>query len=403
VIYLYKVFLYLYYYVVYFLAIKNIKAKQWIEGRKNFKSKIDGLGLNNCIWFHASSLGEFEQISYLIETIRKNHPHEKLLVSFFSPSGYEMKKNFQYADHVMYLPFDFESDVRYFIETIQPTLVFWVRYEFWLNVLSELKTRDIPVILLNGVFRSNTSLFYKPYQKKCLACFTEIGVINQNSKLNLEQLGFSSTIIADTRYGRMKQIVQVPFEDHVIQDFVNHDKVIICGSIWSNDDEIIRKKIIACSDMQWILVPHEVHASRVQELQDQFPTAQRYSQYDSSVKTNILIIDMIGILSRLYRFADIAYVGGGFDKVVHSLVEPLAYSLPIIIGKNIEKSEEAKEYVALNFASQVFTPSEFSNTIDSILSTDQSETKRQKIEYFADHANSMEIILRMMTKYITLR
>ena len=146
-IYLYKVFLYLYYYVVYFLAIKNIKAKQWIEGRKNFKSKIDGLGLNNCIWFHASSLGEFEQISYLIETIRKNHPHEKLLVSFFSPSGYEMKKNFQYADHVMYLPFDFESDVRYFIETIQPTLVFWVRYEFWLNVLSELRTKNIPIHL----------------------------------------------------------------------------------------------------------------------------------------------------------------------------------------------------------------------------------------------------------------
>ena len=402
-IFFYKVFLHLYYFFIYFLAIKNAKAQKWIDGRKNIKSRIVELDIKNCIWFHASSLGEFEQISYLIETIRKNYPDEKLLVSFFSPSGYEVRKNFKYADYVMYLPFDFESDVRLFIETIQPKLVFWIRYEFWLNVLSILKAKEIPIILLNGVFRSKTSMFYQPYLKKCLACFTEIGVINQNSKLNLEKLGFASTVIEDTRYGRMQQIAQIPFEDVVIQHFANHDKVVICGSIWPNDDRIIGDKIISSSDMQWILVPHEVHLSRVQELQDQFSGAQRYSQYDFSKRTNILIIDTIGILSRLYRYANLVYVGGGFDKVVHSLIEPMAYSLPIIIGKNIEKSEEAKEYVDLNFVVQVFSSYEFNNAIDSFLYNDQAEARLNKHEYFIDRIHSMDTILQIVAKYTTLR
>jgi 3-deoxy-D-manno-octulosonic-acid transferase len=398
----YTLFLHLYYIGLRLFSITNSKAKLWYKGRQEQAVKVKSLSLKNCIWFHASSLGEFEQVSFLIETIKLRYPKEKILVTFFSPSGYEIKKNFKFADEVLYLPFDFKKPIEDFISTIQPKLVFWVRYEFWLNALSKLKEENIPLILLNGVFRENTSHFYKPYLQKCLYCFSEITVINTASQKSLFNIGYSSTLIHDTRYSRMNQIIQTPFEDKIIQHFVNNDKVLICGSIWSNDDVVLETCIKRRSDIRWILVPHEVDAHRIDTLSRLYTNAQLYSQYDENIKSHILIIDCIGLLSRIYRFADLAYVGGGFNKVVHSLVEPLAYSLPIITGPRIEKSEEAKEFVSLGFVKQVKTNIEFDKEIDTLFASDLTKSRQQKHKFFNERVDSIEKILALTSRHIHL-
>lgn len=399
---IYNAFLLFYYFAVWLFSSKNAKAKQWIEGRKTTHSYLSNFQDTNCLWFHASSLGEFEQISFLIETIKQKFPQEKILVTFFSPSGYEMKKNFPFANHVLYLPFDFFSSIRLFIDSIQPKMVFWVRYEFWLNTLEYLKKKNIPLILLNGVFRKNISFLYKPYLKCCLRSFSEIAVINKSSQENLEVLGFNSTVIYDTRFSRMWQVAQNPFEDKIIQHFVQAEKVVICGSIWANDDEILKTSIRHRNDIHWILAPHEVDDSRIAQLLSNYPHAQKYSQYEESKPTNILIIDCIGLLARLYRYADLAYVGGGFNKVVHSLVEPLAYSLPVIIGKNIAKSEEANDFIHLGFVSKIISDQEFQSALNDLLANDNHIIRKEKKHYFEQRVDSIDKILNLTQRYISL-
>lgn len=393
---LYTLFLHLYYGCVFTLSIWNKKAKLWIEGRKQSLNAVTKTNSKNYIWFHASSLGEFEQVSYLIQRIKEQYPQEKILVSFFSPSGYEIKKNFAYADTIVYLPFDFTSDIQPFIDTVQPKLVFWVRYEFWLNTLDYIQKKNIPLILLNGVFRSQISPFYKPLFKKCLSKFSQRYVISSDSKDVLNKLGFDAHILADTRYDRMEQVMQQPFEDDIIQDFAKAEKLVVCGSIWHSDDSIIAEAIKQQKDIRWILVPHEVHRARIDELKNVFPQAITYSDYTKNTSSSILIIDKIGLLSRLYRFADMAYVGGGFEKVVHSLIEPMAYSLPILIGKNIEKSEEAKNFVKEKLVEQVLSATAFNDAVQRIFSQDNHLLKQRLKLYFDTQRGSVNKILSLV-------
>jgi 3-deoxy-D-manno-octulosonic-acid transferase len=347
-------------------------------------------------------LGEFEQISYLIERVKTKFPSEKILVTFFSPSGFEIKKNFKFADAVVYLPFDFKTDMTEFISLIQPKLVFWVRYEFWLNTLTILKENQTQTYLLNGVFRDKISFFYKPILTKALACFTKIFVISEQSSINLKSLGYESELLYDTRYDRMAQVVETPFEDKIIQEFVKHDKVVICGSTWATDDEIISQAINQSTDKRWVIVPHEIHNSRISELIKLYPRAQLYSNFEFDKTSHILIVDTIGFLSKIYRYADLVYVGGGFSKVVHSLIEPMAYSMPIIIGKNIAKSEEAIEFVHHKLVSQIKTSIEFELEVNRYFSQDNLPENKRKRKIFAYRQGSVEKILTIVEKYIDL-
>lgn len=397
----YEIFLRLYLAGVHIVALKNKKAEMWLDGRKTARDLQKLWHIKHCIWFHTSSLGEFEQVSYLIETIRKNYPEERILVTFFSPSGYEIKKNFPHADHITYLPFDIYKNSYDFINAIQPKIAFWIRYEFWLNTLEILKDKKVPIILLNGVFREHTPWFYSAYLKNCLRCFSEITVINKSSLKNIEKHGFSAKIIHDTRYSRMHQIAQTPFEDKKLNHFIGKDKVIVCGSIWPKDDIILKESIEMNGQIRWILVPHEVDPMRIEQLCTTFPNAQKYSQYNINKACSILIIDRIGLLAKIYRLAYVAYVGGGFNKVVHSLIEPLTYAIPILIGKNIEKSEEAKDFLHLSFVQQIHSKDDFKITLAEILNKENVELKRLKIEYVQQRANSVDKVLEILSSYLT--
>lgn len=399
---MYTIFLYSYFISIKIASFFYPKAKQWLNGRVEASERLKKFQAKNCIWFHTSSLGEFEQVSYLIEQIKKNFPKEKILVTFFSPSGYEIKKNFPFADEVLYLPFDFKEDIKTFVQTIEPKLVFWVRYEFWLNVLTVLKQNNIPVFLLNGVFRNQISKVYKPILQKCLANFKEIYVISKLSQDNLRILGFDSKICYDTRYDRMHQIANQSFHDDVIEKFIEDRQVVVCGSIWSSDDEILSNAINQYRHLKWILIPHEVHLKRIQDLTKKFPDAELYSNGLKNKYGHILVIDKIGILSKLYRKADVAYVGGGFEKVVHSLVEPMAYAIPILIGKNIEKSEEAKEYVEKRLVVQVEHSSDVLLKLQELIAQKSEENYLLRRQFFESRLHAVDNILSIVKKNIEI-
>lgn len=300
------------------------------------------------------------------------------------------------------MPFDFKRDVTHFIDIVQPKLVFWVRYEYWVNTLAVLKNKNIPVYLLNGVFRAKTSLFYRPILKTALSKFTKIFVINEASLENLFNLGFNGEILFDTRFDRMAQVVETPFEDKIIQDFVKHEKIVICGSTWLSDDKIISSTINKSIDKRWIIVPHEIHSERINQILKIYKSAQLYSKFDINKSCHILIVDTMGFLSKIYRYADICYVGGGFNKVVHSIIEPLAYAIPIIIGKNIEKSEEATEFVHHKLVSQIKTSEKFDAEISRVFNHDNLPENKRKRKIFSYRQGSVEKIIALIQKNIDL-
>lgn len=392
----YTLFLNCYYSALRIVSLWNPKARLWLDGRKVSFLKVKNANLSNCIWFHAASLGEFEQISYLIEQIRHKYSSEKIVVSFFSPSGYEPKKNFKFADEIVYLPFDFQSKINEWIDLVNPKIVFWVRYEFWLNTLSILESKRIPVYLLNGVFYPKTNPLYLPILRKSLSKFTKIFVISEDSKVNLAAIGLPSEVLFDTRYDRMNQIKQAEFIDTKIEKFKATNKLVVCGSIWNADDIILAPAIQSMEKIHWVLVPHEINALRINELKSRFPNSQAYSDFNPDIKCSILIVDTMGFLSRIYRYADVCYVGGGFTKVVHSLIEPLAYHKPIIIGKKIEKSEEAREFVQDKQVCQIFNSAEFHTKLTQILSKNNDAENQRKKDLFTSRLGSVDKLMKIL-------
>lgn len=383
--------------IFFVLTFFSQKAKMSYEGRaKNsiFYNSHNSSDFKDCIWFHAASLGEFEQVRYLIQRIKELVPDTKIIVTFFSASGYRPQQNFQYADAVLYLPFENKKDINVFIDFFQPKKVFWVRYEFWPLVMSNIATRNIPIVLLNGVFRNSYSLFYKPILKYCLALFEKIYVVDPESKTAIQKLGFHSEVLADTRFERMQAVKETPFEDEKISNFLGNNPSLIMGSTWTQDEELLLEILPYFPKIKVIIAPHEVHNSRMEELKKRFPEALFYSQYKGEKsESNLLIIDSIGMLSKLYRFGTINYVGGGFNKVVHSLLEPMAYGKPILIGKNIEKSAEAQRFVKEKWVVQVFDSHFLKEALDKLLLMDDSNNNEARIAYFQSHLGSVAKII----------
>jgi 3-deoxy-D-manno-octulosonic-acid transferase len=398
----YNFFLYGYYFSIKIFAILgHSKAKLWANGRKINVGELESM--KGCIWFHASSLGEFEQVSDVIKLYQATYPKKKILVTFFSPSGYEIKKNIDFADSVCYLPFDFKSQILPFIDAIEPSTVVWVRYEFWLHTLSALASKKIPVILVNGVFRKEVSIFYKPILKQCLACFRKIYVISASSKNQLKKLGFDSEVLFDSRYDRMEGIAQNIFQDEVLEKFVQQpSKTIVCGSIWEKDDMLLINILEDFQDYQWILAPHHVNSKRIAHLKNKFPKAWLWSDGIPTSSCQVLILDTIGILSKVYRYGSIAYIGGGFDKVVHSLVEPLAYGCEIIIGPHIAKSEEATEFVGLEMTNVVHNSDELKSKLSSLRTTNLAERQRLKKDFFKQRLGANNKLINDISKIADL-
>lgn len=332
----------------------NTKARLWLSGRKDIFARIrEQLKPNEKrVWIHAASLGEFEQGRPLIEKIRELYPEFKIFLTFFSPSGYEIRKDYSGADYVFYLPLDTRSNAKQFIDLVQPEKVLFIKYEFWYNYLTELKSRGIPVYLCSAIFRDNQVFFswYGVWFRNMLSSFTWFFVQNKLSKSKLETIGISNaTISGDTRFDRVYDIATQSHEIETVKTFVGQRYCLVAGSTWQPDEELLSKYI---NDSQlpivYIIAPHEIDGSHILRLES---SIQKKSIRFSELKNNpladyqVLIIDNIGILSSLYRYGKVAYIGGGFGKGIHNILEAAAFGLPVIFGPNHNKFQEALDLV----------------------------------------------------------
>ena len=343
------------------------KARLWVQGREQWRKKnqwwISQGSSSKVLWVHAASLGEFEQGRPVIETFREKHPDWKIVLSFFSPSGYEVRKDYPHADLVCYLPADTRQNARDFLEIIQPDVAVFIKYEFWANYLMELKKRGVPTLLVSALFRPSQPFFqaYGRFWKQMLGCFTHIFVQNESSGKLLKSIGFQEfTVAGDTRVDRVLKIAASAPENAVVRDFVALDtrKTLVVGSSWEADETVIFQAIQKenpakqsdKSNWKLILAPHEPSLSNVQRIVRQLGDAWRYSQAPAGTpahpETLHLIIDNIGLLNILYRYGTVAYIGGGFGKGIHNTLEPAAFGLPVIFGPKYEKFEEARQFVA---------------------------------------------------------
>ncbi|MCX6232992.1 MAG: 3-deoxy-D-manno-octulosonic acid transferase [Bacteroidetes bacterium] len=402
---LYNIGIYLYYWGIFIFSFFNSKAKSWWNGRKGLFKELENLHLENTkiVWFHAASLGEFEQGRTVIEKFRSLHPEYKILLTFFSPSGYEVRKNYPLADFIYYLPIDTPCNAKRFIEIFNPELVFFIKYEFWFNYLGILKKKNIPVYLISGIFRPSQH-FFTPYGiwfRKQLHSFTHFFVQHQQSKNLLVSIGFNNvTVSGDTRFDRVYEIAETKKSFPLIQKFKSTHNILLAGSSWEEDESfLIDFMRTEYPDLLYIIAPHETNAERIQELQTKIPLPSvLFTEADENniTEAKVLIINTIGILSHLYQYATIALIGGGFGKGIHNILEAATFGNPVLIGPNYEKFAEAVALIKLEGAFEFIDYEDFKNKIHQLLEDKTYLEKTRQIcsNYVKSNKGATEIILQ---------
>ena len=357
----YQIFIFLYYIAIKVASIFNPKAKLWVNGRTDVFEKLKAINFDdNIYWFHCASLGELEQGKPIIEKLKEKDSTIKILITIFSPSGYEFAKSYNKADFVFYLPLDTRNNAKRFIEIVNPSKAFFIKYEFWYCYLNELSNNNIPTYLISGVFRKN-QLFFKWYgslYREMLNYFTHFFVQNEKSKILLNNLGFHNvTTTGDTRLDRVYENSLKPEKPALVKKFIENKKVIILGSSWLAEEKIIAEFIQSTKkDFKFIFAPHNIDTKHIRIIENLLENNYiKYSDatYENVASYNTLIIDNIGILANTYQFTDIAFVGGGFSGSLHNILEPASFGNVILFGPKHEKFHEAEELININGAYQI--------------------------------------------------
>lgn len=305
------------------------------------------------VWVHAASLGEFEQGRPLIERIKAKEPETKVLLSFFSPSGYEVRKNYALADLVIYLPLDTPRNARKFVETLKPETVYIVKYEFWLNYLKCLREKKIETYIVSAIFREG-QVFFKWYGgifREGLKAFRTLFVQNEESKKLLVRIGFENVVIAgDTRFDRVSDIAKAAKQLPIVDAFAEKEKTLVVGSSWGPDEDLLCRWINEHNEYKMIIAPHHVEGSRIKEIEGQLKRKSvRYTEckgVEDVADADVLIINTIGLLSSIYQYGAVAYIGGGFGVGIHNTLEAAVWGMPVVFGPNYHKFKEAKELIA---------------------------------------------------------
>ena len=349
-------------------SVFNSKAKLWIRGRKNLFEKLEEFFKNNknpVVWFHCASLGEFEQGRPLMEEFKKRNPDYKTLLTFFSPSGYDVRKNYSGADFICYLPLDTKSNSRRFVDLVNPSVIYFVKYEFWLNFLEEFRKNKIPHFLVSAIFRED-QIFFKSYGtvfRDALKGFTFIFTQEKKSIELLNSIAIKNTEVAgDTRFDRVAEIAAATIEIPIAKSFSGKEKkVVVAGSTWPADEEKLFPVIgdLLKKDWKLIIAPHELGEAHLKSIESGLLGIGispleiiRFSQAEESAPAyaKVLIIDNMGMLSSLYAYGKIAYIGGGFGKSIHNILEAAVFGMPVIFGPRFEKFNEAKQLIEIGAA-----------------------------------------------------
>lgn len=358
-------------------AVFNPKMKLFVEGRKNiFETLKHNISTNDkTIWFHAASLGEFEQGLPVMEKIKIKFPSHKIIVTFFSPSGFEVRKNNSVADLTIYLPLDTKENAKLFLELTQPELVFFIKYEYWPNYLNELKKQKTKTYLISGILRENQVFFkwYGGFYRNCLQTFEHFFVQNESSKKLLQSLGYQNVKISgDTRFDRVVSILERDNSLGFIEEFKKNTTTIVIGSSWPKDEELLVNFINQSSEnVKFIIAPHNIKSEQIQELKKSISKSVILFSEKDSKKLNeyaVLIIDTIGILTKIYSYADIAYIGGGYGNPgVHNILEPATFGIPIVIGPNYTHFAEATALVGLEGCVSISSQNELNNAFSNLI------------------------------------
>lgn len=403
---LYQISIALYFVAIKIAALLNPKAKLWVDGRKNIFEELKKINFSeNVYWFHCASLGELEQAKPIIKKLKEKDSSISILITIFSPSGYEFAKKYKEADYVFYLPLDTPSNAKRFIELVNPEKVFFVKYEFWYNYLYQLNENKISTYLISGVFRK-TQLFFKWYgsiHKKMLSFFTHFFVQNEKSKNLLNDLGYQNvTISGDTRLDRVYENSQNPKSPALIKAFIGDKKSIILGSSWSNEEKLLSDFILSSKkDFKFIIAPHDIKKSRIKSIEKLF-TKTNFIKYSDANADNIsdysvLIIDNIGILANTYQFTDIAFVGGGFSGALHNILEPVSFGNVVLFGPKHQKFHEAEELINANGAYEIKDLDDLI-AVTNLLLTDDNLTDTQQInkDYISNGRGASDKIINQL-------
>lgn len=390
-------------------ALFNGKAKLMVAGWGKTMGKLAmaPVGQGKTAWFHASSLGEFEQARPVIEAFRQQYPDYKVCLTFFSPSGYEVRKDYPLADFVCYLPMDTRDNARRFINLLHPTVAFSVKYDYWFNYLEQLRMRQIPTYIFSAIFRPD-QYFFKDYGRWFLKhlqrCFTHIFVQNEESLHLLQQHGVMQCSIAgDTRFDRVNAVAHETEGNGAVEDFIRKNpgrKVIVAGSSWEPDEELLARYFEAHKEqMTLIVAPHVIAESHLSDIEQRLFAGHRTTRYshlaEAAEESLILLIDNIGMLAQLYRYADVAYIGGGFGHGIHNILEAVTYGKPVVFGPKYRKFQEGCDMVAQGGGFSIGNYRQLAETLDRLMGDE--EAYRQAAEtckaYIHHNLGSTELIL----------
>lgn len=407
---IYSFGIYFYTLILRFAALWNDKARLWIQGRKDIFRKIsEDLKENDSdvIWIHSASLGEFEQGRPLIESLKEKHPQIKIFLTFFSPSGYEVRKDYPLADFIYYLPEDSISNARQFLKLVQPKMAIFIKYEYWYNYMSELSKAGIPQIFISGIFRPQQPFFkfYGGWFLKHLKNVEHFFVQNNDSVQLLKEVGIDRVSKSgDTRFDRVAEITSKIKGNAIVEEFKNGQKLFLGGSTWSPDEQIIKGLHQQHADFKIIIAPHLIDENHILQIEELFPNSLRYSKSKGAQlkECPVLIIDNMGMLSSLYQYADFAMIGGGFGVGIHNTLEAATFGMPIFIGPNYQKFQEAKDLLELGVITVVNDYQELNSCI-SLLQNDLGKWNTialQSKQYVKSHTGATQMILDYIDSYV---
>ncbi len=391
------------------VALFSKKIKLFVEGRKNvFKILSDKIkAYDKTIWFHAASLGEYEQGLPVMERMKSRFPNHLIVLTFFSPSGYEVRKNNTIADVTVYLPLDTQSNVEQFMKIVRPDMAFFIKYEYWPNYLNALKDKEIPTYLISGIFREKQVFFkwFGGFYRKALDAFEHFFVQNSSSKELLLQLGKTNvTVSGDTRFDRVFSILNQDNQLDFIEKFKNNTLTVVVGSSWPKDETLLVNYINSSNNVKFIIAPHNINKDQIADLKNQISkktilfSSIDFNDLDASklAEQGVLIIDTIGILTKIYSYADIVYVGGGFGNPgVHNILEPATFGVPIIIGPNYNHFAEATALVKMNGCISITNQEELNEAFDQLIQNAAIRDEKGHIcsTFVEMNKNATEIIM----------
>ena len=406
--YIYSISLSFYSLLLWLLSPLIKKAKLWVNGRKDLFLKIEtSLAKNTAplVWFHAASLGEFEQARPVIEACKNKYPKHKVLLTFFSPSGYNVQKNYEHADFVFYLPLDSKKNALKFIKLTQPIIAFFVKYEFWHYYIEACKKQNIPTISFSTILRPNQHYFkwhgkfYRNILRNITAFFTQ----NEETKVLLGNIGIDSMLAGDTRCDRVRQIAKKSEDFPLISSFVDNVKTVVIGSAWPQDMKLIIPFINKYPEYKYIIAPHEINIESINnERKNIRSKSELYSNLTSKTTANVLYIDSIGILSKIYRYATVSYVGGGFGSGLHNILEPASFGTPLLFGIKYNKFQEANDLVKLEAAFSVENAHELEIELQHLL-TDKEYLKRKSdtcVHYIEKQSGATDKIIQYIDRIL---